>query len=171
MAITSASYFINDLADLDADRQHASKRHRPIASGQLWLLQAVLFPAITIPLALATAALLDPLFCAVLFAYLTITLPYSFGLERIPLLDTFIITILFTMRLVMGSTFLGQALPVWLVTFSMFIFFSPGYGENGMPRLCGARTTGSDNLKSRGYRPDDWPLTLALKVSAGLQDL
>ena len=170
LAITSASYFINDLADLDADRQHASKRHRPIASGQLSLFQAVLFPAITIPLALAAAALLDPLFCAVLFAYLTITLAYSFGLKRMPLLDTFIIAILFTMRLVMGSTFLGQALPVWLVTFSMFIFFSLATAKRHA-EIMRARTTGSDNLKSRGYRPDDWPLTLALGVSAGLGSL
>lgn len=170
LATTSASYFINDLADLDADRRHASKSKRPIASGQLSLFQAVLFPAVTIPLALIAAFVLDPLFCVALFGYLAVTLAYSFGLKRVPLLDTFTIAILFSARLVMGSTFLGHALPVWLLTFSMFFFFSLAMAKRHT-EIMRARALGDNSLKSRGYQPDDWPLTLALGVSAGLGSL
>ena len=35
LAVTSTSYLINDLADLDADRRHATKRMRPVAAGEI----------------------------------------------------------------------------------------------------------------------------------------
>ncbi len=169
LAVTSSSYLINDLADIDADRLHATKRHRPIASGALPLSQALLVPVIVLPLALILAALLNIEFAMALAAYLVITLAYSFGLKRIPLLDTFIIGVLFTTRLVMGATFVGSGLPIWLLTFSMFFFFSLAMAKRHTEVLRSAGNGAS--LATRGYRPEDWPLTLNMGVTAGLASL
>ncbi len=160
---------VNDLADIDADRLHATKRHRPIASGALPLSQAVAFPAVVIPIGLALAFWLNAAFGAALLAYLVLTFAYSFGLKRIPLLDTFIIGVLFTTRIIMGSAFIGSPLPIWLLTFSMF-FFSLSMAKRHT-EVMRARGVGGDSLASRGYRAEDWPLTLNMGVTSGLASL
>jgi 4-hydroxybenzoate polyprenyltransferase len=170
LAVSSASYFVNDLADLDADRKHATKRNRPIASGAIPLEQAIAFPAVVIPFAVVAAFLLDIEFGMALTAYLGITLAYSFGLKRVPLLDTFTIGVLFTMRLVMGSAFLAATTPVWLLTFSMFFFFSLATAKRHV-EIVRAQKFGGDSLKSRGYTPEDAPLTLTFGISAALGSL
>jgi 4-hydroxybenzoate polyprenyltransferase/phosphoserine phosphatase len=170
LALTSSSYLLNDLADIDADRAHATKRGRPVASGALPLAHAALVPAVAIPVALIAAGLLDPWFGVALASYLLITLAYSFGLKRIALLDVFIIAVLFTTRLVMGSAFVGTPLPIWLLTFSMFFFFSLAMAKRHA-EIVGARSGGGAALKARGYEPEDWPLTLNLGVSSALGSL
>lgn len=170
LVVTSASYFINDLADLDADRRHATKRHRPIARGALPLMQALIFPVVVIPLALLLALWLNLWFALGLLSYLLITLAYSFGLKRVPLLDTFVIGVLFTTRLLMGAAFVGSVLPVWLLTFSMFFFFSLATAKRHAEVVRAIRL-GGDSLASRGYQAEDAPLTLALGVGAGLASL
>ncbi len=170
LLVTSASYFINDLADIDADRMHATKRNRPIASGSLPLMQALIFPLVVIPVALLLSAILNPWFAVGLTGYLAITLAYSFGLKRVPLLDTFIIGVLFTTRILMGAAFVGTALPVWLLTFSMFFFFSMATAKRHT-EIVRAATVGGDSLASRGYEARDAPLTLSLGVGAALASL
>lgn len=170
LAVTSASYFVNDLADLDADRQHATKRFRPIASGAIPLAQAAAFPVLAIPPALMAALALNLTFGFALAAYLAITLAYSFGLKRIPLLDTFVIGVLFTMRIVMGAAFVAADLPVWLLTFSMFFFFSLAVAKRHV-EIVRARTVGGDSLRARGYTPDDWPLTLVIGIASAIGSL
>ncbi len=170
LAVTSASYFVNDIADLDADRVHASKRFRSIASGAIALPHAVAFPAIVLPVAVLGGFALNTNFGTALAAYLVLTLAYSFGLKRVPLLDTFIIGVLFTARVVMGATFVSTGLPVWLLTFSMFFFFSLATAKRHV-EIVRARTVGGDSLRSRGYAPDDWPLTLAMGVTSGIGSL
>jgi 4-hydroxybenzoate polyprenyltransferase/phosphoserine phosphatase len=169
LAVTSSSYLINDLADIDADRLHATKRNRPIASGAVPLSQALAVAVVVLPLALILAVLLNLEFAVALAAYLVITLAYSLGLKRIPLLDTFIIGVLFTTRLVMGSTFVGTGLPIWLLTFSMFFFFSLAMAKRHTEVL-GARDSGA-SLAARGYLAGDWPLTLNMGITTGLASL
>lgn len=170
LATTSASYVVNDLADLDADRQHATKRSRPIASGAIPITQAIAFAVITIPVAIFLAFPLNPLFGGALLTYLVLTLGYSFGLKGIPLLDVFIIGLLFTIRLVMGTVFIDAALPLWLLTFSMFFFFSLAMAKRHT-EIMRANTVGGDSIGYRGYEAADWPLTLAIGISAGLGSL
>lgn len=170
LLIASSSYLINDIADIDADRRHLTKRFRPIASGQLPLQHAMLFPILVIPCTLVAAVLLDPAFALALGAYLVLTLAYSFGLKRIPLLDTFIIAVLFTIRLVMGVALLEEPPPIWLLTFSMFFFFSLATAKRHV-EIVQAREAKITTLRGRGYEADDWPLTLTFGIGSGLASL
>jgi 4-hydroxybenzoate polyprenyltransferase len=85
--ISSAVYFLNDIADLDADKQHPTKRHRPIASGQLpvsmarWLTLAMTIVALTLGFQLGTA------FAGILATYFMLNLLYSLWLKHVPILD------------------------------------------------------------------------------------
>jgi 4-hydroxybenzoate polyprenyltransferase/phosphoserine phosphatase len=170
LAVTSATYILNDIADIDADRQHWSKRGRAIASGRLAAAPAFLSAIAAILVALGFAIVLAPPFAGVLAAYLTLTLAYSFGLKRIPLLDTLIIGILFTSRLVMGITLAGQAYSEWLLTFSMFFFFSLATAKRHT-EVVRAGTSGSGSIAARGYEVGDAALTLVFGVATAVASL
>ena len=107
--LSSATYIVNDLADLDADRAHATKRLRPFASGSLKIVHGLIAAPLMILAALAGAFALSPPFAGALLAYLILTTAYSFGLKRVALLDVFVIGVLFTLRIVMGAEVAGLA--------------------------------------------------------------
>ncbi|HTE96488.1 MAG TPA: UbiA family prenyltransferase, partial [Bradyrhizobium sp.] len=113
--LSSASYILNDLSDLDADRAHVTKRLRPFASGTLSVLHGLIAAPLMIVAALAGAYALSPPFAATLVAYLVLTSAYSFGLKRIALLDAFIIGVLFTLRIVMGAEVAALTHSPWLL--------------------------------------------------------
>ena len=103
----SALYVLNDLLDIEADRQHANKRRRPFASGALPIpLGFILVPVLLAGAAAFTAAL-PGRFWLVMAGYLAITTGYSWWLKRVALLDVFLLAGLYTIRLVGGQ--IGRA--------------------------------------------------------------
>jgi 4-hydroxybenzoate polyprenyltransferase len=100
--VASTIYIVNDLVDIERDRLHPKKRNRALPSGELpvsWALVA----AIVMPLvALAAGLALSPALAAVLLAYLTLHLAYSFWLKNVVIIDVFAIAAGFVLRLVAG---------------------------------------------------------------------
>lgn len=100
--ISSTGYLINDLADIEKDRQHPTKRLRPLAAGVLppWvaIAAAVLFVAICLPVAYR----LDGLFSTILFGYLALTLSYTFYLKHIVIVDLIVVATGFVLRVAGG---------------------------------------------------------------------
>lgn len=170
LTVTSGTYLLNDISDLNADRQHWSKRYRALASGKL-SIKAGLTLAVSLLLGgFLFAFIISVKFAAALLAYFVITGSYSLGLKRVPLLDTLIIGVLFTMRLIMGAVLLTEPHPAWLLTFSVFFFFSLAVAKRHT-EIVRASTSGSSSLKSRGYEVDDAPLTLSLGIGAAMASL
>ena len=124
----SGVYFLNDLLDLQADRQHPRKRNRPLASGNLALSTGIA-GAIALPLiAFALAfAFLPMLFVAVLASYYLATNAYSFFLKSISTADVMTLVIFYTLRVVAGAVATGIELSSWLLAFSFFLFVSLAY--------------------------------------------
>jgi 4-hydroxybenzoate polyprenyltransferase len=170
LLLTSATYLLNDIADLDSDRRHWSKRNRAIASGKLPVRRALLLSAIAIGVAFAGALALSSEFALTLASYLALTLCYSFGLKRIPLLDTLTIGALFTTRVVMGVVLLRQPYSEWFLTFSMAFFVSLAIAKRHT-EIVRAGSSGEHSLASRGYRVEDGELTLVIGVSTGIASL
>jgi 4-hydroxybenzoate polyprenyltransferase len=170
LLVTSATYLANDLADLEADRRHWTKRHRALASGRLPISLGFGMAGLALVLGVIGAVLLSAPFALALLSYVALTLAYSFGLKRVPLLDTLIIGILFTTRLVMGTALLNHPYSEWLLTFSVFFFFSLAIAKRHT-EIIGAGNNVSHALDSRGYRIEDEPLTLVLGVSASIASL
>lgn len=165
--LSSATYILNDLADLDADRLHATKRLRPFASGSLKIKYGLGAGAFMMLGALAGAFALSPPFAAALLAYLALTLAYSFGLKRIPLLDVFIIGLLFTLRIVMGAEVTGLNHSPWLLSFAMAFFLSLALSKRHGEVMRAARID-VEEIVGRGYRGNDWPITLTFGIGVGL---
>lgn len=103
----STVYIINDLVDIDRDRKHPKKRHRPLPSGQLPIPMAVV-AAIAIPsFATVCAWFLTPYYAFVLVFYIIINILYSFYLKHMVLLDVLTITAGYVLR-VAGGVFVIQ---------------------------------------------------------------
>jgi len=164
--VASGVYLLNDLADLAHDRCHWSKRKRPIASGDLSIRSAAVaaFGATAAGLALAawigTAVLLG------LAAYVAVTLAYSLWLKRVPVLDSFILAGLFTLRLAIGIAAAEVVASPWLLVFSMFLFASLSFAKRHTEilRLIGRGATAA---AGRGYVAADAPLVLGLGLATG----
>ncbi len=170
LLLTSSTYLLNDLADLRADRAHWSKRHRPIASARIPIRAALAAGLCGVSAALLAGLLYSvPLFMG-LGAYLVLTLAYSFGLKRVPLLDTLIIALLFGLRILVGVAALGQPISGYLMTFALFFFFSLATAKRHT-EILRAGPEGAPSLAARGYRPADAELTLVVGVASALGSL
>ena len=97
-ALASLTYLLNDIADLEADRQHWSKKDRPFASGALKVRHGQIAAGIGIPPVLLLGGLIGPETALVLVGYAALTMAYSLGLKCVPLLDGFVIGSLVTLR-------------------------------------------------------------------------
>jgi 4-hydroxybenzoate polyprenyltransferase len=170
LMVTSSTYVINDLADLQADRKHWTKRNRPIAAGRIRVMTASSVAAVGLFGGLALSLLLPWRFTLSLAAYACVTLAYSAGLKRIPLFDALIIAALFTLRLIMGATVTDVPFSVWLFTFSMSFFFSLAIAKR-YTELLRARENGVESLDGRGYKTGDASLAMMFGGGAGLASL
>lgn len=166
--LASLTYFINDIADLSSDRRHWSKAARPFAAGALPVRDGLLAAVAGIPLILGLGLMISPAVAACLTAYLAITLAYSFGLKRIPFLDTFLIGCLFTVRLLLGVAATGQAGSAWLYAFAMFFFFSLALAKRHTELLRARETLPQGKLEGRGYHVEDREVTLAFGIAASM---
>ena len=139
--LTSAVYVLNDIRDVEADRQHEVKRHRPIASGAVpvpaaWALAAVLLvSALAIHLA---ACGRQGLFF--MLAYLAVNLGYSLGLKHVPFLDIVLLVMGFVLRVVYGAAIVGSSTSVWvyLTVFSLSFYLGLGKRRNELAKTQGS---------------------------------
>ena len=163
----SAVYLMNDLLDLDADRQHIRKCKRPLAAGVIPVHHAVLLMPVLLIASLALALLLPPAFLLVLAGYFVMTVAYSIRLKRQVIVDVLLLAALYTTRIVAGAVATTVTLSFWLLAFSMFLFLSLAivkrYSEMRVTLLQSKRAAAG-----RGYLVDDLPVLLSLGVSAGM---
>ena len=123
-ACASATYIINDLLDLDADRHHHKKRNRPFAAGAIDLKAGLTAVVVLLSTGLGLSWVLPTNFQLALVAYLAITLLYSLRLKRVASLDVIVLAGLYTLRIIAGAFAASINLSFWLLAFSMFIFLS-----------------------------------------------
>ena len=128
--VSSLVYIINDLADVEADRQHPQKQHRPLASGELsrnWAIGAAVFLGlITFPAAYG----LNLQFGLLISGYFLLMLAYSFWLKHIPLLDVMIIAVGFVLRVAGGQVIIvTERFSPWLYVATTFLALFIGIGK------------------------------------------
>jgi len=166
--LSAAGYVVNDLLDVEADRRHPTKLHRPFAAGELAAAEGVLGAALLALAATALAALMPAAFRLVAAAYLAGTLAYSLALKREPLLDVLALAGLFTLRVLAGAALLPVPPSFWLLTFSMFLFLSLALVKRYAELAGLARSGAAEVLPGRGYGVPELPLLLAAGVASGL---
>jgi 4-hydroxybenzoate polyprenyltransferase len=149
----SAGYVFNDLLDLGADRQHPTKRNRPLASGALPVLLGPPLFLILLTVSFGVSLLcLPPAFTAMLALYFVGTLTYSMHFKRLLLLDVLVLAGLYTHRILAGGVATGIAISAWLLGFSMFFFLSLAFVKRYTELLL---LSGDEKIQNRAYvRPD-----------------
>lgn len=162
----SGVYVLNDLFDLEADRQHPRKRNRPFAAGNLSLTRGFALAVLLTFAAFAAAYALMPRLALVLLGYYVLTLAYSLRLKQIVMLDVLVLAALYTVRIVAGTVAIHVQFSFWLLAFAMFLFLSLAlvkrYAELGM-----RRQVGSGAASGRGYRAADYELLASLGGASG----
>lgn len=117
----SSIYLINDLVDVEQDRQHPRKKFRPIASGQLPVplarVAAVILPLITVGLAL----LVSPWLALLIVAYLALHIGYAFLLKQIVIVDVMAIMLGYVIRVAAG------VIVIQVANFSPWLYISIGF--------------------------------------------
>ncbi|MBV6401418.1 MAG: Decaprenyl-phosphate phosphoribosyltransferase [Anaerolineales bacterium] len=127
---SSAVYLINDIADVEADRKHPEKKHRPIASGKLPLNAARLAAIVLVAIALPLGYLLSPALAVILAVYLAINILYSRWLKHIPILDVFIVSSGFVLRVAAGVALITvERFSPWLYMITTLFSLYIGFGK------------------------------------------
>lgn len=126
--IASAVYCLNDIIDVDDDRRHSVKCHRPIASGAVSITSASALMCILIAISLALPVLLSQekmvYTIAVLTAYLIMEIAYCTLLKRYAIIDICILSLGFVLRILAGGAATGIVISHWLImmTFLLTLF-------------------------------------------------
>lgn len=162
----SMVYILNDIADLESDRRHATKRRRPLAAGQLGIPQALLAAAVLAAGAIAIASRLPPAFQALLAGYVVLTSLYSLSLKRVALLDVVTLASLYTIRIVAGAALVRVPLTQWFLGFAIFFFLSLALVKRAV-ELRRKGVTG-ERVPGRGYVQSDLPVILAFGAGAAV---
>ncbi|WP_158542721.1 decaprenyl-phosphate phosphoribosyltransferase [Lujinxingia litoralis] len=122
-------YVLNDLMDVERDREHPIKRHRPIASGEL--PEATAWRALVVIGGSASIAsyLLSPLFAAVVGTYLVMNLAYSIRLKHYAFVDVAIIATGFVLRVLAGAAAVSVMVSEWLIACTFLLALYLGLGK------------------------------------------
>ena len=120
--ISGTVYLINDLVDIEKDRQHPTKCNRPLPSGQLSksvaVVTAILIPAVILPLSF----LLDVTFGMILTSYLTLQIAYSFRLKNVVIVDVMVVAAGFVLRVAAGVPLVqAERFSPWLYVFTTLL--------------------------------------------------
>lgn len=118
---TSAVYIFNDIVDVDADRAHPVKKLRPIASGKISKLSAIIFAIILFIIVLILTTFFNLSFTISLAIYFILNVFYSTTLKHIVLLDIFSIAAGFLIRVIAGALIINVEISSWLLLTTMFI--------------------------------------------------
>lgn len=167
--VASATYLINDLSDLDSDRNHWKKQKRPLAAATLSIKHGFMLCAVLFVLSFAITFALPSQYLFVLLAYVVITLGYSFYFKRLQTVDLVVLASLYTVRLFAGSAAIGVLPSFWLLVFSMFIFLCLAI----VKRISEIKKKldqdpNADRLSGRGYYVSDLPVLSSLSCSSGM---
>jgi len=160
----SAVYIINDASDIEADRSHPQKKHRPLAAGSVSRTGAGGVVVLLLLLIGVILSGMDIRFSVTLVFYVLLNLAYSFKLKEVVLLDVFIIAAGFMLRVLGGAYAIGVKVSSWIVLCSLFISLFLGFAKR-RGELIQAQNTGGQTQRKvlLMYRVDfiDQMLTIA----------
>lgn len=165
--LASAVYVLNDLADRDHDRLHPTKRHRPLAAGEVGTGAALGVMAVFAVASFGLALTLPLGFLGAWVVYLVLTTSYSFLLKRIVVLDVVILAALYTVRVVAGATAVTVPLSRWFLAFSVFLFLSLALLKR-LVEVTGVAERKAGGVAGRGWEVVDLPLLRSLGVGCAV---
>ncbi|MEW6030655.1 MAG: decaprenyl-phosphate phosphoribosyltransferase [Chloroflexota bacterium] len=162
--LASAVYIINDIADVEADRQHPTKRSRPIAAGTLPVPAALASAVVIVLVFLPVAYWLSPAFALISLVYFALNLVYSKWLKHIVLLDIIVLASFYVIRVAAGVALIDVVrFSPWIYIFTVFLSLLIGTGKRRAELSELAAEAGNQRRVLEGYTLNflDQMITLA----------
>ncbi len=151
--VSSAVYLWNDLIDVEKDRVHPHKQHRPIASGRLSTGAARIASATLATLALALSWLVDHRFAACVLAYLVNNVAYSLVIKRVVYLDVLSIAAGFLLRVAAGAFAVDVEASGYLFLCTGLLATYLGFGKRAHELALAGERAAEQRDVLRAYRP------------------
>ena len=148
--LASGFYAINDALDVERDRLHPRKRHRPIAVGRVSPKAGIRFGTVLVGLGLLGGFLVDNAVGGVLAGYLILQVLYNGGLKRVAIVDAVVLATGFAMRATVGAFAIDRAVSTWLLGCVFFLTLYLAF----IKRLCdlsAAESAGTGWSSPAGY--------------------
>jgi decaprenyl-phosphate phosphoribosyltransferase len=168
--ISSATYLLNDVRDLESDRLHPTKRHRPIAARELGVPHALGLAVLLLVAGFAVAAAVRLEFLIVAVVYIAITASYTLWLKHIAVVDIVAIASGFILRAVAGGVAADVPLSRWFLIVasfgSLFVVSGKRHGEHIDLGEEGAEVRPTLGAYSRNYLQYVWTMTSGVTVAA-----
>lgn len=162
----SAAYVLNDLLDLEADRQHPAKRARPFASGELSIPFGLLLFTVLACGSFGLTTFLSASTQVWIGIYFAATLLYSFYLKTIVIADVVGLASFYTIRVIAGGAAAAISISPWTLAFCLFCFYSLALAKRfGELRALGTHDCA---VPGRGYESGDTQVIALLGVSSGV---
>jgi len=163
-AVASCVYVINDLLDIDTDREHPLKRFRPIAAGTVSIPQALICAAALGLMGFLIAAFVSASFLGIISLYFALTLSYSVKFKQSAPLDAVLLAGFYTLRIVAGGVAVNIFPSTWLLLFSSTFFFSLAL----IKRVSELKKVKPNSHSRRGYQSEDVVAVIGLGAASGL---
>ena len=161
----SGLYIVNDLLDLHSDRGHPWKHKRPFAAGEISIPEGLAIASIFLAGSLSAAFVLSPKFAITLCGYAALTTWYSISLKQIVLLDVFVLSSFYSVRLLAGALITAIPLSQWFLVFSLFFFLSLAMAKR-YSELVHAEELVKSGQSGRGYLGNDREVLLVLGIAS-----
>ena len=144
----SSIYIINDILDINNDKEHPNKKERPFASGKITIKKGIILASLSLTASFVFSLFINKLFITFLVGYFLLSNVYSFFLKRIKYLDCVILVSFYILRIFSGGVAVNIMPSFWLIVFSIFIFLSLALAKRYIE--LNLYYTESRNLKTSG---------------------
>ena len=172
--ISSATYLINDARDVETDRRHPKKAHRPIAAGHLSTTTAIVAAVVLAAAAIALSFVISTALAGVVVAYAVFTLAYSLALKHEPVIELALLAMGFLLRAIAGGAASGLPISPWFLIVAGFgsLFMAAGKRYSELDRFdrdedadAGTRRKSLDGY-TLSYLRFVWGIAAAVTITA-----
>ena len=164
--VASCGYVFNDIVDFRSDKLHPYKKKRALASGKITKLQSKLIIILVLFAATLVSSQINLEFIFTVVIYFLLTIIYSICIKKKIILDIIVLSIFYTIRIYAGSQATDIIISTWLLTFSIFFFFSLATikRQTELVYLVKKKKT---TIKGRGYKISDLPIITIIAICTG----
>lgn len=164
---SSATYIFNDLMDVEHDRAHRSKRHRPLSANEISprAAGAIMIVCALASLGLAWAVNVETLVGIAL--YLALSTLYTLAIKRVLVADVIVLASFYSLRVLVGGAATAIVVSRWLLAFSSFLFVSLALAKR-YADLTRAEENDEAAPAGRRYTTADRQVLLSLGTASGM---
>jgi len=163
--IASSTYILNDILDIKNDQDHPKKKYRAFASNQLSIKSGIFLALILFLFSITLSLKINLIFFFIVILYFIMTCLYSVYLKKFAIIDIFLLSFFYTIRIIAGGFATNISISFWLICFAFFIFLSLACVKRiSEIRLLNINT---NNLFGRAYKFEDLNFIMSMSVASG----